>query len=292
MRTESSPFGRLFEQFTTTSFTAHPYGVPTIGWTSDLQSFSATDAEAFFKKYYVPANMVISIVGDVRAAEAMPIIEKYFGRLPKSPAPDPLRTVEPPQRSERSVILREPSQPLYMEGYHRPAATNPDNAVYTVIELLLSNGRTSRLYRSLVRDTKLAAQAAGLNGFPGEKFPNLLTVYAVTTPGHAAPDVAEPIHAELERLKSEDVSPEELKSVKTRAKASLLRQLDDNSGLALQLAYYQTMFGDWRELFREVGKIENVTAADIRRVANETFTASNRTVAMVESQRPTQGGVK
>jgi predicted Zn-dependent peptidase len=179
-----------------------------------------------------------------------------------------------------------------MEGYHRPAATHPDNAVYSVIEMLLSNGRTSRLYRSLVRDKKLAAQAAGFNGYPGEKYPNLLTVYAVTTPGHSASTVADPIRAELERLKTEDVPTDELKSVKTRAKAALLRQLDDNSGLALQLAYYQTMFGDWRQLFREVGQIEKVTAADIKRVANETFVPANRTVAMVESQKATQGGTK
>jgi predicted Zn-dependent peptidase len=285
MRTESSPFGRLVEQFTTSAFTAHPYGVPTIGWMSDLQSFSATDAEVFFKKYYVPSNMVLAIVGDVKASEAMPMVEKYFGRLPKSPEPDSLRTVEPPQRSERTVVLRETSQPLYIEGYHRPASDHPDNAVYTVIEMLLSNGRTSRLYRSLVRDKKIAAQAAGFNGYPGEKYPNLLSVLAVTTPGHAAADVVEPIRVELERLKTEDVTAEELRSVKTRAKAQLLRQLDSNSGLALQLAYYQNMFGDWRELFREVDKIEEVTAADIRRVAAATFVPTNRTVAMVESQQ-------
>src|ERR1043165_9635731 len=101
MRTESSPFGRLFEQELAAAFTAHPYGQPVVGWPSDLPTFSATDAAAFYKKYYVPANMVVAVVGDVKSAEVMPIIEKYFGRLPKAPAPEPRRTAAAPKKSAR-----------------------------------------------------------------------------------------------------------------------------------------------------------------------------------------------
>jgi predicted Zn-dependent peptidase len=295
MRIESSPFGRLMEQFLATAFIAHPYGFSGVGWPSDLQSFSATDAEAFARKYYVPSNMVVSVVGDVNAAEAMATIEKYFGRLTKAPQPDPIRTTEPPQTAERTVTLREASQPIYMEGYHRPASTDPDSATYDVISMLLSSGRTSRLYRSLVRDKKVAAAAAGFNGFPGEKYPNLFTFYAVTTPGHTPADLIEPLRAEVERLKTEDIPAEELQSVKTRVKANLLRQLDSNSGLALQLASYQTLYGDWRELFHEVDRINRVSGADIKRVATTTFVPTNRTVAMIESNRPTaapKGGTK
>jgi predicted Zn-dependent peptidase len=287
MRTESSPFGRLFEQALATAFTAHPYGQPVVGWPSDLESFSATDAAAFFKKNYVPANMVIVLVGDLKAAEVMPIVEKYFGRLPKAPAPDPLRTIEPKQTAERSVILREQSQPVYLEAYHRPAATDPDAQTFDAIEMLLSEGRTSRLYRSLVRDKKLAVQAAGFGGFPGNKYPNLFAFIGIPTAGHTASELAEPIHAELDRLKSEDVPADELQSIKTRAKAALLRQMDSNFGLALQLATYQTIFGDWRELFHDVEKIEKVTPADIKRVANATFVPTNRTTAMIESAKKT-----
>ncbi|MEA2238820.1 MAG: hypothetical protein QOC81_3544, partial [Thermoanaerobaculia bacterium] len=283
MRTESSPIGRLIEQALATAFTAHPYGQPVVGWPSDLESFSATDAAAFYKKYYVPANMVVAVVGDVKASEVMPIMEKYFGRLAKSPKPDPLRTVEPKQTTERTVILREQSQPVYFEAYHRPAATDPDAATFDAIEMLLSEGRTSRLYRSLVRDKKLATVAAGFNGFPGQKYPNLFAFFGIPTAGHAASDLAEPIHSEIERLKTDDVSADDLQSIKTRAKAGLLRQLDSNSGLAIQLATYQTVFGDWRELFKEVDKIDKVTASDIKRVANATFVPSNRTTAMLES---------
>jgi predicted Zn-dependent peptidase len=286
MRTESSPIGRLVEQALAAAFTAHPYGQPVVGWPSDLQTFSATDAAAFFKKYYVPANMTVAIVGDVKTADVMGIVEKYFGRLPKSPAPDILRTVEPKQATERTVVAHEASQPIYLEGYHRPASSDPDDAVYNVMSGVLSQGRTSRLFRSLVRDKKLAAQAAGFNGFPGDKYPNLFVFFAVPTPGHTALEMADPIRAEIERLKTEDVGADELQSVKTRAKAGLLRRLDSNGGLALQLAEYQTQTGDWRELFREVDKIDKVTAADVRRIANATFTANNRTVAMLESSKP------
>jgi predicted Zn-dependent peptidase len=241
---------------------------------------------AFFRKYYVPNNMVITVVGDVKTAEAMPMLEKYFGWLPKAPQPEPLRTTEPPQRAERTVVLHEQTQPIYLEGYHRPAVTDPDDAVYDVMEMLLSSGRTSRLYRSLVRDKKIAAQAQGFNGFPGEKYPSLFTFVGVTSPGHTPAEITAAIGAELDRLKNEDVTPAELQSIKTRVKAGLLRELDSNSGLALQLAEAQTQFGDWRELFRSVDRIDKVTASDIRRVANATFTPNNRTIAYVDNSKP------
>jgi predicted Zn-dependent peptidase len=289
MRSESNPVGRLVEQFLATAYTAHPYRQPTVGWPSDLQTFSATDAIAFFHKYYIPSNMVITVVGDVNTAEAMPVLEKYFGRLPSAPQPEPLRTIEPPQHSERTVVLRETSQPFYIEGYHRPDAIDPDNATYDVISMLMSNGRTSRLFRSLVRDKKIAVTAAGFNGFPGNKYPNLFAFFAVPSAGHAAVDVVDAMHAEIDRMKTEDVPADELQSVKTRAKAGLIRQLDSNAGLALQLAEYQTLYGDWRELFREVDRIDKVTPQDIKRVAAATFVPTNRTVGMVES---TKGGAK
>jgi predicted Zn-dependent peptidase len=219
----------------------------------------------------------------VKPSEAWPVIEKYFGRLPKAPKPEPLRTIEPAQIAERVVTLRETSQPIYVEGYHRPAATHPDNAAYDVISMLMSSGRTSRLYKSLVRDKKIAAQASGFSGYPGEKYPSLFTFFGVTTPGHTPDEIAEGIRAEIERLKTEDVPADELQSVKTRVKAGLVRGLANNSGLALNLASYQTLYGDWREMFREIEKIDKVTAADVKRVAAETFTQNNRTVAKLES---------
>jgi predicted Zn-dependent peptidase len=295
MRTDSSPVGRLIEQFITASFQAHPYQRPTVGWTSDLNSFSATDAQKFFDQYYIPSNMVVAVVGDVKASETMPIIEKYFGRLSTKPVPDERTTAEPPQNSERRVILRQSAQPFYIEGYHRPDYRSPDDAVYDAISDLMSNGRTSRLYRALVRDKKISAFAAGFSGLPGNKYPHLFSFYAVPVPGHTPQELGDAIHAEIERIKKEDITDDELKMIKTRAKADLIRGLADNSGLAQQLAIYQSRYGDWRELFKSVDRIDKVTKADIRRVANLTFTEGNRTVGINETVKPaaaSQGGAQ
>ena len=280
---ESQPFGRLLEQFLATAYVAHPYGQPVVGWPSDLETFSITDAETFYRKYYVPSNMVVTLVGDVKASEVLPVIEKYLGRLPAGPKPEPLRTIEPPQKAERMVILHETSQPIFIEGYHKPGARDKDDAVYEALQDLLSSGRTSRLYRSLVRDKKIAAQSGGFNGFPGNKYPNLFVFFAISTPGHTPEEIRDAIHSEIERVKNEDVTDDELQMIKTRAKANLLRGLGDNEGLAFQLGGTQALYGDWRELFREVDDIAKVSKADIRRVANTTFVASNRTVGMIES---------
>ncbi len=286
MRIDSNPIGRLIEQFNGTAFMAHPYHRPGVGWMSDLTSFSATDAMEFFHEYYVPANMVITVVGDVKGQQAMPMLERYFSELPTRPKPQGIITVEPPQNAERQVVLRDPAQPFYIEGYHRPNFRDPDSAVYDVISDLMSSGRTSRLYRSLVRDKKIAAAAAGFSGMPGQKYPHLFAFGAIPIPGHTTKELADAIHEEIAKVKTQDVSDEELKMVKTRAKANLIRSLGTNEGLAQMLGTEQAMWGDWRELFREVERIDKVTKADIRRVANKTFVDMNRTVGTIETQPP------
>lgn len=283
MRTDSSPVGRLFEQFLSTAFSASAYHRPTIGYRSDLENFSATDALGFFHHYYVPSNMTLAVVGDIDPAKAMPIIEKYFGRIPSGPKPEEYMTQEPPQNSERTVLLHDPSQPFYFEGYHRPSYRDPDDLVYDAISDVLSNGRTSRLFRSMVRDKKIAAFAGGYSGLPGNKYANLFAFYAVPLPGHTPAEMRTAIHAEIDRLKKEDVTDEELKMVKTRAKAALIRSLDSNAGLAGMLSEMQTRYGDWRELFRQVDRIDKVSKEDIRRVANKIFVENNRTVGILET---------
>ena len=284
MRVDSNPIGRLLEQFTTAAFQAHEYHRPTIGWMSDLNTFSATDAKKFFDKYYIPSNMVVAVVGDVKASETMPVIEKYFGRIPSRPKQDERTTTEPPQNAERRVILQDMSQPLYLEGYHRPDYRSPEDAVYDAIADLMSNGRTSRLYRALVRDKKIAADSAGFTGLPGNKYPHLFAFYAFPLPGHKPDEMADAIHVEIEKLKNEDISDEELKMIKTRAKANLIRGLGSNEGLANDLAIYQARYDDWRELFRSVDRIDKVSKADIRRVAKQTFVPANRTVGIIETK--------
>lgn len=153
----------------------------------------------------------------------------------------------------------------------------------------MSSGRTSRLYRALVRDKKIAAEAAGFSGFPGSKYQHLFAFYAMPVPGHTPEELRQAIHAEIDRLRTQDVSDDELQMVKTRAKAALIRSLADNGGLAFQIALFQTRYGDWRELFRSVDRIDKVSKADIRRVANQIFVPTNRTVGIIENTPPKPG---
>ncbi len=288
MRVDSAPIGRMVEQFLATAYVAHPYRRPGVGWESEISQVNATEAAAFHAKYYVPGNIVIAVVGDLKASDAMPVLERYFATIPAGPKPEPMTTVEPPQVAEKSVVIREATQPFYIEGYHRPDYRDPDDAVYDAITDIFSNGRTARLYRSLVRDQGIAAEAQGFSGFPGDKYPGLFAVYAVPLPGHSPEQMREAIHKEIDRLKNQDISDAELDRFKTRARADLLRGLGNNEGLAHELAEYQTRFGDWRQLFRELDKINAVNKADVRRVANKIFTASNRTSAEIEFVPPKQ----
>ncbi len=286
MRTDSNPEGRLFEQFLATAYVAHPYGRSSIGWPSEVSQINATEAMAFHKKYYVGSNIVVSVVGDVKAAEALPILEKYFSRIPAGPKPEEMTTVEPTQFAEKTVVIRDPSQPIYMEGYHRPDFRDPDNFVYDAISDILSNGRVSRLYRSLVRDKQIAAAAEGVSPYPGDKYPSMFVFLAVPLPGNTPAEMREAIHQEIEKLKTTDVTDAELAMFKTRTRADLLRGLADNQGLANDLAEYQTRYGDWRELFLQFNDIDKVTKADIRRVANKVFVAGNRTSATIDTEAP------
>ena len=289
MRTDSSPIGRLVEQFLSTAYVAHNYGRSAIGWPSEVQQITATEAMDFHKKYYVGSNIVVAVVGDVKASEALPILEKYFSKIPAGPKPEEMTTVEPRQFAEKTVAIREKTQPFYIEGYHKPDYRDPDDEVYGAISDIVSNGRVSRLYRSLVRDQQIAAAAAGFSGFPGDKYPGLFAFYAVPLPGHTPQEMRDAIHKEIEKLKTTDVTDEELAMYKTRARADLLHGLANNQGLANELAEYQTRYGDWRELFRELDKVDKVSKEDIRRVANKVFVASNRTSAWIETETPAAG---
>ena len=292
MRTDSNPIGRLIEQFLATAYVAHNYGRSSIGWPSEVSQITATEAMDFHKKYYVGSNVVVAVVGDVKAAEVLPMLEKYFSRVPAGPKPEEMTTVEPRQFAEKTVVIREQTQPFYIEGYHRPSYRDPDDAVYDAIQDIMSNGRVSRLYRGLVRDQQIAAEAQGFSPFPGDKYPSLFAFYAVPLPGHAPAEMRTAIHKEIDRLKTSDVTDEELAMYKTRARADVLRGLADNQGLANALTEYQTRYGDWRELFRQLDRVDKVSKADIRRVADKVFVASNRTSAEIDTEAPAEAAKK
>jgi predicted Zn-dependent peptidase len=286
MRVDSNPIGRLEEQFVATAYVAHNYGRSDIGWPSEVSQINATEAMAFHKKYYVGGDIVVAIVGDVDPKTDLPMLEKYFSRVPGGPKPEDMTTVEPPQFAEKSLVIHEQTQPIYMEGYHRPSYRDPDDAVYDAISDIMSNGRVSRLYRSLVEQQQIAAEAQGASPFPGEKYPSLFAFFAVPLPGHTPAEMRDAIHKEIEKLKTADVTDAELQMYKTRTRADLLRSLDDNQGLANSLAEYQTRYGDWRQLFLQLDEVDKVTKADIRRVANQVFVSSNRTTAEIDTDTP------
>jgi predicted Zn-dependent peptidase len=290
MRTESSPIGRLIEKFTQGSFVAHPYHEPPIGQRSDLDHLTIGDAQAFFNTYYAPANLVTAIVGGIKATEIIPILDKYFDRIPARPKPEPLRTVEPAQIAEVTLTLKDPSQPFYIEGYHKLAGTSTDEPAYDALSDILTRGNTSRMYRSLVRDKKIAVAVQGGSGFPGIKYPNLWIIYGVGARGVANDAVREAIREELKKVQTDEVTDEELKRFKTRAKADLLRSLNSNSGLAEQLVVYQTLFGNWQEMFQYLDRVDKVSKADIKRVANDLFKDTNRTVGRIETTSGTGKG--
>jgi predicted Zn-dependent peptidase len=280
MRTDNSPIGKMIEEFLDTAYDIHPYKRPVIGYEGDINALSRENVEKFFKTYYSPNNLTIAIAGDVYPDEVQELAKTYFGRFQAQSQTQPsvVAKVEPPQSKTKTVTVTFPSQPWYLEGYHIPALSDPDYGVYEVIAALLSSGRTSRLYKSLVEEQQLALSAQGFSGFPGNKYPNLMLVYALTSPGTSIDRLATALRAEIERLKTEAVAPEELEQVKTQLKAGLLRTLDSNMGMANLLAEYQAKTGSWRNIFEQLKKLEAITPQDIQRVALKTFTEENRTI--------------
>lgn len=288
LRTENSPIGQMIEAFVGTAFQVHPYKRPVIGFSKDIANLTRQDVQQFFETHYVPSNLTVAIVGDVNPSEVKRLAQIYFGRYAKKAAAPEVVAVEPAQTKSREVALTLNSQPWYLEGYHRPALNHPDNVVYEAISSLLSDGRTSRLYRSLIEEKRVALAAQGINGFPGDKFPSLMLFYALTSPGRSIEEVATALRAEIDRLKTEPVSVEELNRVKTQARAGLVRSLDSNMGMAQLLLEYDVKTGSWRNLFKQIDAIAAVTPADIQRVAKATFTPENRTIGRILPQKQSQ----
>ena len=284
LRVENSPIGMMIEKFIDTAFKVHPYRRPIIGYEEDIRNLSPEDVQTFFEEHYVPSNITIAVVGDVNPAEVKELAKTYFGRYKDKPQTTANIPPEPEQKETRELTLELPSQPWYLEGYHRPAFTDKDNAVYEIIGSLLSSGRTSRLYKSLVEEQQVALTAQGFSGFPGDKYPNLMLFYALSAPGKSVDEVATALRQEIDKLKTQPVSQQELERIKTKARAGLLRSLNSNMGMAQQLLEYEVKTGSWRNLFKRLEEIEKVSQTDIMRVAKETFTPDNRTIGKLLSK--------
>jgi predicted Zn-dependent peptidase len=279
MRVESSPQGKLIESLAAVAFEAHPYRNMTAGWASDIESFRRPDAERFYREYYVPANITIGIVGDVNARDMKRMAEKYFGRLPARPLPVAKRTVEPVQEGERRVRVASPAQPFMVIAYKRPDQYSKDDAALDVLNEVLSGGRTSIMYKDMVRDKQIALAAGADATFPGGKYPSLFLFYAAPATGHSVEENEKEIYALIEQAKREKPDDETLRRVKTKLRAELIRKLASNSGLAGEVTASYANFGDWRKLFTELEEYENVTAGDVQRVAQTYLVPDHRTVA-------------
>ena len=281
MRNDDSPNGLLFETFSSAAFRAHGYGIPTIGWGSDIMALTPAATEAFFKTHYGPNRATIALVGDINPKETIALIERTFGKISAAPAPPPLVTVEPEQRGERRVDVEFDAEPSLILGFHKPTVNHPDEAVFDVIDAVLSDGLTSRLHQKLVREKRLAVSVGSDSSFPGVRAPNLFILTATPLAPNTTAEVEAAMYEELERLKKEPVSPKELAKVLNNLDADLVRGLRSNTGLAAQLALYQAIVGDWRYVLKSRDKVAAVTAADVQRVATKYFTKSNRTVAVL-----------
>ena len=280
MRVESDPQGKLMEQMLSTAIAAHPYRVMPGGWASDIENLRVKDAEKFFNQYYAPGNITMAVVGDVDPAHIRSLAEEYFARIPKRPLPDPELTVEPVQEGPKHTEVASPAQPMEFIAYHRPDQYDKDDPVFDVLSSLLSGGRTSLMYKDIVRDKKLALAAGAESEFPGGKYPSLFFFYLIPGLGHTAMENEKEVDAIIANLQKEKVDEASLARVKTRTRAGLIRQLDDNAGLAQLLASYYANYGDWKKLFTSLDEIDKVTADDVQRVARQYFTKENRTVAI------------
>ncbi len=282
MRIESSPVGRLFYEWNASSFNAHPYGFGGIGHTSDLKSFSRTEGEAFFRTNYVAKNMTVVLVGDVKLAEVKRLAEKYFSGVSDAAAPGPIDTVEPEQIGERRITIEDKAQPAVMVGWHIPAASDPSYPAFKAAADIIGGGAWSRLQKTLVKERKIATVAQTFTGFPGERYPNLFALFMFPATGTEPTEVEQAAYGVIEKaMGSEPVTAAELDGYKVRMRAAKIGAVDDNSSLASELAQAHSLYGDWREFFREPERVLSLTPDDLTRALKSAIIKKNRTVAMM-----------
>ena len=276
LRTESTPTGVFQEQFDSMFWMASPYSWPVIGWTSDLNSYSMDEAMKYWNTYYRPNNLVGIIVGDFDPTAAKKTITTYFSRLePGKVAPPPVVTLEPKQGAEMRMMAEAETQPQVEIRYHTVGFQHKDSYALDVMSSIL-NGRTGRLYKDMVEGSKVASSAGAQQD--SRKYAGAFS-FEAETKGESTPvQLEEGWYAELKKLQTEAVPAEELQKVKNQAMADSYRRLQSNFFLLIQLAQAEAL-GDWSEINKESAKIQAVTAEDIKRVANQYFDKTNRSVA-------------
>lgn len=279
---ENSPWRLLFQSVTGTAFQEHPYHWPVIGYEDDMKNWKQADLERYFKTYYAPNNCVTVIAGNVKTDEIKKLAEQYIGPIPRQPEPPAVHIKEPPQTGERRIMLqKEVATPYLAIGWHVPEAKHEDYYPLVLLSDLLASGRSSRLYSALVDKKQQATQV--FTNF-GESFdPSLFMVAAVTAKNINEADLEKSIYEEIERIKSEGPSAEELQKVKNQELMQFYGQVETINGKANNIGTYEVFFGDYRKMFEAPDAFNKVTAADIQRVAKKYFTKANRTVGILKS---------
>lgn len=286
MRMEDDPEGRLYEEFISSAFKAHPYGVPVIGWMSDILNLTASDVSEFYHRWYVPKNMVAVIVGNVSEDELRQVTQRYFGSLPSRETPPRLPTEEPAQQGARRVQLILEAQPQLVMGWHKPPLPSEDAVVFEVLQYVLTdNGRSSRLYTTLVKEQGLCESVSSFTA-PGEKYANLFCIWAIPRSPHSGQDVEKALWAVLESISRDGVTSEELEMSIVKAETSLARELDNDLGCAKQLGYYYLLTQDPSYIDKYVAAMRRVTVADLQRVVRTYLGQDQVTVATIQKAKP------
>ena len=277
---EDDPRGAFMEEVQAVAFTAHPYRLPTVGWMADIAGIRRADLLEYYRTYYAPNNAILVIVGDVSAAEVLPRVQELFGSLPPGPSPPRTRAVEPPQRGDRRVIVRREVQfPSLLVAYHVPNLTQPDGFALEVLRSVLADGRSARWVRDFVYRRQVALEVDvdydSLSVDPG-----LFTVSGTASPAGKIEALEAGLLAELERVKSEGISPEELRQAQDRLETRTILRQDSAFAQGMLLGQYE-LLGSWQLRDTYVRGIRAVTAEDIRRVASRYLTPENRTVGLL-----------
>ncbi len=285
---ENSNFQAIWEEVKGAAFRAHPYSWPVIGHASDIEHWSLNDLKQYHKTYYAPNNAVVVISGDINLAQVKKLAKKYFEPIPAQPKPRKVHTVEPKQKGERTVYLHKASvtTPNILFAYHVPNTQHQDYYALSILNDILSTGKSSRLYKSLVDELQVASNL--FTYLPKTIDPNLFYIYAVAAKNINAQTLKKAIIKEINLIIKDGVSQQELNKVKNSKLVEFYRTLATINGKADSLGSYQLYFGDYKKLFSAPEHYSKVTPADIQRVAQQYLLKSNRTVGILSSQKDSQ----
>ncbi len=280
LRYEDDPQNALFEEIVAASFKAHPYQKPVIGWMSDLKSIERDDLSNYYKTYYSPSHAVIVIVGDVKSDEIIERIKNSFGNIPSGTLKKNMNFSEPEQRGERRVILKKEAElPYLLVAYHTPSFPHEDSYAIDVLSLILAGGKSSRLYRSLVYEQKIALDVdADYNGINIDPF--LFFIDATVSPGKEIHDVENALYTEIEKIGKELPSEKEVTKAKNQIESSFIMDQDSIYLEAMKYGIFE-MIGNWRLIERYLEGIRKVTPEDVTMVAKKYLKEDNRTVGIL-----------